>query len=112
MAWSQSIFLQALGWATLNSFWQLGLLWCAYQLTCYYGKPGSNRKYLMAVYGLLAGTGWFAFTFFSYFLNGQAAQSPWSLPSFGGQSLWPVILSAASITYLVLLLVPAVNVYR
>ncbi|RYY97965.1 MAG: M56 family metallopeptidase, partial [Chitinophagaceae bacterium] len=41
-----------------------------------------------------------------------AAQSPWSLPSFGGQSLLPVILSAASITYLVLLLVPAVNVYR
>ncbi|GAA4331176.1 M56 family metallopeptidase [Flaviaesturariibacter amylovorans] len=112
MAWSQSIFLQALGWATLNSFWQLGLLWCAYQVTCYYGKPGSNRKYQMAVYGLLAGTAWFGYTFFSYYLNGQAAQSHWSLPSFGDQSVLPAILSAASITYLALLFLPAINVYR
>jgi len=28
--WSQSHFLQALGWATLNSFWQMAILWCAF----------------------------------------------------------------------------------
>jgi hypothetical protein len=26
-AWSQSPFLQALGWAMLNSFWQMALLY-------------------------------------------------------------------------------------
>jgi bla regulator protein BlaR1 len=113
MAWSQSIFLQALGWATLNSFWQIGLLWCAFQLTTYFGKPGSNRKYQQAVLSLSAGAAWFAWTFFSYYANGQSeAASFLSQPLIASGQLLPMILTAASVTYLILLFVPAVNVFR
>ncbi|GAB4092013.1 M56 family metallopeptidase [Flaviaesturariibacter terrae] len=111
MAWSQSIFLQALGWATLNSFWQMGLLWCAYQLASHFARPNSNQKYLQAVYSLAAGAAWAAWTFFSYYSSGQTTFSFLNEPLFGEQVL-PTVLTAASIAYLFLLVVPSVNVYR
>lgn len=111
MAWSQSIFLQALGWATLNSFWQMGLLWCVYQLTVHFINPSSNRKYLQAVYSLGAGAAWAGWTFFAFYTKGQQAFSFLDLP-FLSNRLLPMVLTAASVTYLLLLVVPGVNVYR
>ncbi|RYY40574.1 MAG: hypothetical protein EOO08_05440 [Chitinophagaceae bacterium] len=111
MAWSQSIFLQALGWATLNSFWQIGLLWCVYQLTTHYAAPNSNRKYLHAVYSLAAGAAWSAWTFYSYYAYGGSGMDFLDRPLPGAEYL-PSILTAASVAYLMLLCVPAVNVYR
>jgi bla regulator protein blaR1 len=112
MAISQSIFLQALGWATLNSFWQIGLLWCLYQLTGYFAKPGSNRKYLQAVYSLGIGALWFAWTFYTYYKNGLSAPGFLAEPLVQGKALLPMILTAASVTYILLLAVPVVNVFR
>ncbi|RYY89991.1 MAG: M56 family metallopeptidase [Chitinophagaceae bacterium] len=111
MALSQSIFLQALGWATLNSFWQMGLLWCVYQLTGHFATPDSNRKYLHAVYSLAAGAAWFAFTFYSFYIDGGSSIDFLDRPLPGAEYL-PAILTAASLTYLLLLTVPTVNVYR
>jgi bla regulator protein BlaR1 len=112
MALSQSIFLQALGWATLNSFWQIGMLWCLFQLTSYFAKPASNRKYLQAVYSLGAGAAWFAWTFYTSYRNGISAPEFLSEPLVRGRSVLPVVLSAASVTYILLLVVPVFNVLR
>ncbi|RYZ21747.1 MAG: M56 family metallopeptidase [Chitinophagaceae bacterium] len=112
MALSQSIFLQALGWATLNSFWQLGLFWCLYQLTGYFARPSSNQRYLQAVYSLGLGAAWFAWTFYTYYKNGISAPGFLAEPLVQGKSVLPTILTAASVTYILLLFVPVFNVLR
>ncbi|TCJ19002.1 M56 family metallopeptidase [Flaviaesturariibacter flavus] len=112
MALSQSIFLQALGWATLNSFWQLGLLWCLFQLTGYFARPSSNQRYLQAVYSLALGAAWFAWTFYTYLKNGISAPGFLAEPIVQGKSVLPMILTGASVTYILLLVVPVFNVLR
>ncbi len=45
MIWGQSNFLQALGWAVLNSLWQMAFLWVIYQLfTAFSGKQVLPKK--------------------------------------------------------------------
>jgi bla regulator protein blaR1 len=112
MAWNQSGFLQALGWATLNSFWQMGLLWTAFMLVNYFFKPTSNQKYLSAVTCVVAGTGWFIFTFFSFYYNGLQSSSSLKFDTLDGSGILPRILSSASVTYLILLIIPAYKLYR
>lgn len=110
---SSSLFLQALGWATLNSFWQFALLWCCFQLLKHYITLNSNTRYLLSVYSIFIGFAWFVFTFFYFFLNENALDNTFSLLPFSGSaSLLPVILTSASIAYLSLLLVPFYKVLR
>ena len=62
----QSNFLQALGWAVLNSLWQMALLWMIYQLISAVlrtAKP-SQKSYL-ATSLIVIGFTWFIYTFFS-----------------------------------------------
>ena len=106
---SQSAFLQALGWATLNSIWQMALLWCCFLGANYFFKLSAAKKYFFSVAYLVGGTAWFIGTFILYY-NGsfsygigifsQTAPYLW-------QGFLPMILTAASITYLLLLFVPA-----
>ena len=42
--WSQLHFLQALGWATLNSFWQMAILWCAFAGANHLFKLSATKK--------------------------------------------------------------------
>ena len=59
----QSAFLKALGWALLNSIWQMGLLWVMFLLlTACMRKMTAQMKHSLAV--ILLGTGfcWFAIT--------------------------------------------------
>lgn len=59
----QSAFLKALGWALLNSIWQIGLLWLMFLLlTACMRKLTAQMKHSLAV--ILLGTGfcWFAIT--------------------------------------------------
>ncbi|HEY0732045.1 MAG TPA: M56 family metallopeptidase, partial [Chitinophagaceae bacterium] len=110
---SSSLFLQALGWATLNSFWQFALLWCCFQLLKHYITLNSNTRYLLSVYSIFIGFAWFVFTFFYFFLNEKALDSTFSLLPFSGSAnLLPVILTSASIAYLSLLLIPFYKVLR
>ena len=112
MAWSQSDFLQALGWSTLNSFWQLGLLWSVYLLYNYFFKPSSNRKYVNAVALVFTGTTWFLYTFVAYYFTGTSESSSLSFDKIESTGLLPRILTAASVTYLILLIIPAYKVFR
>ena len=109
---SQSAFLQALGWATLNSIWQMALLWCCFVGANYFFKLSAAKKYFFSVTATFAGAVWFFATFLLYYngyfssrftFNEQAA-----VPL---KAIMPLVLSAASITYLLLLSVPAYRLY-
>lgn len=54
-----SPFLDALGWALLNSIWQFGVLWCLYYVLATGIKLTASARHSLAVYMLLAGAGWF-----------------------------------------------------
>jgi beta-lactamase regulating signal transducer with metallopeptidase domain len=71
MALFQSAFLKALGWALLNSIWQMAILWLVFLvLTASLRKLTSHIKHSLAVLLLGVGSVWFAVTlavkYFSY----------------------------------------------
>lgn len=111
-SWSQSLFLQALGWATLNSFWQMALLWCCFLLAKHFLRLTSNQKYLFSVYSVLLGFAWFIYTFTAFYLAGNNASLVMQLPVVQSFELLPVFLTSASITYLILLVFPTIRVFR
>lgn len=63
---NQANFLQSLGWAIINSLWQLALLWLVYQLiTSLFSKWGAASRSRLAAVLLISGFGWFIYTFFT-----------------------------------------------
>lgn len=110
--WSQSLFLQALGWATLNSFWQMALLWCCFLLAKHFLRLSSNHKYLFSVYSVLLGFAWFIYTFIAFYVAGNNSTLVMQLPVVQSFELLPAFLTSASITYLILLIFPALRVFR
>lgn len=110
--WSQSLFLQALGWATLNSFWQMALLWCCFLLAKHFFRLSSNQKYLFSAYSVLFGFAWFIYTFISFYLSGNNQGLVMQVPLVQSFELLPVFLTSASIAYLALLIFPTVKVFR
>src|SRR4051812_28577507 len=63
---TQSPFLQALGYAIINSLWQFALLWLIYVAIYSFLKLSSHQKYAAGVVIQLAGFSWFAGTFIFY----------------------------------------------
>jgi bla regulator protein blaR1 len=117
-ALGQSNFLQALGWAVLNSLWQMALLWVIYQLiTGIFRSARSSQKSTLATGLLLAGFGWFAFTFFSILANSSSHEAIASgfVNINGNQQLdnWLYqTLPIASVIYLLLLVLPLLHFIR
>jgi bla regulator protein BlaR1 len=109
---SQSALLQALGWATLNSFWQAGVLWCAYLLLRRFTVLSAGQQYKFAVASLLLSTaGFFSSIFF--FLQGDVQISgPFTISGAIGSQWFSAILTAASVTYLLLLFIPATRLVQ
>jgi bla regulator protein blaR1 len=111
--WSQSHFLQSLGWATLNSFWQMALLWCIYLAINSSLKTSSHRKYQLAVGAIITGFVWFVFTFVYYFNS-----STYSGISFFSQTInessriLNACLLSASLAYLGLLVFPSYRLFK
>lgn len=63
MALLQSAFLKALGWALLNSIWQMAILWLVYLvLSASLRKLTAHIKHSLAILLLGAGSVWFAIT--------------------------------------------------
>jgi beta-lactamase regulating signal transducer with metallopeptidase domain len=112
-SWSQSHFLQSLGWATLNSFWQMALLWCLYLAGNHLLKLSSHRKYQFSVFAIITGFAWFVLSFIFYFKS-----SPVSTLSFFDQpiqesnSVLNVFLISASVAYLSLLIFPSYKLFK
>ncbi len=114
----QSNFLQALGWAVLNSLWQMALLWVVYQVvTAIFRKSGSSGKSMLATTLLFSGFAWFVLTFFVTLTGPGASHDSYA----GFMSLdrneqvysWLyTMLPIASVAYLVLLVLPVLNFIR
>lgn len=111
-AWSNSPFLQALGWAMLNSFWQMGLLYVFYLLLESLAARSPQKKYLLATGFLLAGFFWFLYTFISFYQNGVAGTIIARHDSTPTSKTWNTILSSLSIVYMFLLLMPVYRFYK
>lgn len=110
---SHTNFFQSLGWAVLNSLWQMALLWVAYQLIIIAFKTlkPSNKSW-MASGLLMAGFGWFIYTFFSVFINSSTDETAVFSVLINTESSYQLndwlqqILPVASALYLVLLIIP------
>lgn len=62
--------LQALGWAVLNSLWQMALLWVIYQFaTAVIKNAKASSKSVLASVLLFAGFSWFVYTFIVVYSN-------------------------------------------
>lgn len=62
--------LQALGWAVLNSLWQMALLWVIYQFAAAVIKNAkASSKSVLATALLFAGFSWFIYTFIVVYSN-------------------------------------------
>lgn len=114
----QSNFLQALGWAVLNSLWQMALLWVVYQLvTAIFRTARSSQKSTLATALLFAGFAWFVLTFFVILADTTSAHSGYATFIFVNSNKevndWLyTMLPIASVVYLVLLTLPLLNFIR
>ena len=62
-AFENAYFLQSIGWAILNSFWQAGLLWLLYKFIVSLNKRSSAVfKHDLSLVFLLTSFAWFVFT--------------------------------------------------
>ncbi len=101
-------FLQALGWAVLNSFWQMALLWlCCQAIGRFPYSLSPARKAALATAGLITGFAWFLFTLLNTWLFNDGfdliipASYGWQV-----QEWLQLILPYASFIYLLLLIFP------
>ena len=115
----QANFLQALGWAVLNSLWQMALLWVIYQLITGINKTAkSSIKSSLASTLLISGFAWFVYTFLSALTTKGSASavfsSGWAVSETNQQlNEWlEKTLPVASITYLLLLIFPLLHFTR
>jgi bla regulator protein BlaR1 len=108
---SQSNFLQALGWAVINSLWQMALLWVIYQVILSVSKINPDKKTKLAAVFVLTGFGWFVYTFIASWLFSPAG-NPVSnaakeiVTAETWNNLLNKIVPFASVTYLLLLTIP------
>ncbi|MGZ3880805.1 MAG: M56 family metallopeptidase [Flavisolibacter sp.] len=111
--WSQSHFLQSLGWATLNSFWQMALLWCIYLAINSVLRVSSHKKYQLAVAAIVSGFVWFVFTFVYYFKSSSVSGVAFFNQTINQSSrLLNIFLISASLAYLGLLAFPCYRLFK
>lgn len=115
---NQSNFLQALGWAVLNSLWQMALLWVVYQLiTAVFKTARSSPKSLLASLLAIAGFTWFLLTLVSILYKTENAvigsTGLINLDGNGQLNDWLYrTLPIASLLYLILLVFPLLQFVR
>src|SRR5689334_8967236 len=99
--WSQSHLLQSLGWATLNSFWQMALLWCLYSASNYVFSLDAHKKYRLSVFAILAGFTWFVLSFIYFYLTSAVSSIGFFNQTISeSDSLLRIFLLSASVSYL------------
>src|SRR3954463_13956208 len=111
--WSQSHLLQSLGWATLNSFWQMALLWCIYSASNYIFALDAHKKYRLSVLAILAGFAWFVLSFIYFFQSTSVSCIGFFNQSISeSDTLLRIFLLSASVAYLGLLVFPSYRLFR
>lgn len=120
MLGNQANFFQSLGWAVLNSLWQMALLWVIFQLILVVltrsAKP--SLKSLLATIFLFTGFAWFVYTFLAA-LGSNTTGAAFTSVEFSGEgfngdlnNLISRSLPVAAILYLVLLIGPVSGFIR
>ncbi len=119
MTGGQANFLQALGWAVLNSLWQMAILWVIFQvITAVSRKTNPSFKSWLAASLLVSGFGWFLYTFInavSVAPSKSAVISPAIIGAEGNEEIntWMMqALPVASALYLILLIIPVLHFIR
>lgn len=111
-------FLQSLGWALLNSLWQLAFLWVIYQVVFSFKTSSSPViKSFTASLFLTGGFVWFLFTLFSHIFSGSPEtilSSAFSaINGYTEINTWlQSSLPIASVLYLFLLFIPLIKFAR
>src|SRR4029078_11493748 len=112
-------FLQALGWAVLNSLWQMAFLWVIFHVILCFGINKPAAKSTPATILLSTGFVWFMYTLvFHWFIDPDSIKrSLLAIGSFekGNTALnehFQLILPYASATYLLLLIIPSIQFIR
>lgn len=111
-SFSQPALLQALGWATLNSFWQVGLLWCSFVVLRRWIKPDARVQYRLAAGSLLLSLVAFGGSFLLYLQGLIPLAAPLTFTRTSGTHWFASILTAASLAYLLLLAVPTTRLVQ
>lgn len=116
---NQTGLLQALGWAVLNSFWQLALLWIIYKMAVLLSRGRwPAAKAALASFSLFAGFAWFIYTFIAALSDVAATEklvTGYFLSENKADAVARVlqnILPGASIIYLVLLTIPVFRFFQ
>lgn len=115
---SQSDLMQALGWAILNSLWQMALLWILFQgIITLFKIEKPSHKTALATTLLLSGFAWFIFTF--VFIWTKTYDGTITASVISGIATderlynWlHTTLPIASVIYLVLLILPLIQFIR
>ncbi len=116
----ESLFLHALGWAILNSFWQMAVLWISYQfITSTLNNLASSTKANICSITMISGFAWFVYTFVSFHAQSDFQQF---FSSFNGKVFaldkhfiiesFNQYLPYISFIYLMILLFPLLNLIR
>jgi beta-lactamase regulating signal transducer with metallopeptidase domain len=112
-------FLQALGWAVLNSLWQMAFLWVIFQVILSFGINKPSAKSRLATVLVSTGFVWFMYTLiFHWFIDPDSIKrSLLTIGSFEkGNTVWneklQLILPYASVIYLLLLIVSSLQFIR
>ncbi len=106
--------LHSLGWALLNSLWQMALLWIVYQtVSLFLHKAKATQRAALASTLLLTGFGWFVSTFIITYFDIEAGNTISSPIATTMYSEWlPQSLPLISGIYLILLIIPVLRFIR
>jgi len=107
--------LQALGWAVLNSLWQMALLWVIYQVvTAFLKNTKASYKSVLATTLLFAGSFWFIYTFLIVYSDISEGGTAGTLISSGHEVHNWLLQSLPFISgaYLLLLVLPVLRFIR
>ncbi|RYY55864.1 MAG: M56 family metallopeptidase [Chitinophagaceae bacterium] len=108
-------FLQALGWAVLNSLWQMAFLWTAYQLLSGTIVKRPSSRNLLATFLLTGGFAWFVYSFISLLQFNEPASVPGMTALIVNERVTDFFYTAlpvASVVYLIFLVVPFTHYIR
>ena len=110
--WSQSHLLQSLGWATLNSFWQMALLWCVYSAANYFFRLSPHKKYQLSAVAIFSGFAWFVISFVYFYQHSSISSIGFFNQTISeSDNLLRVFLLSASVAYLGLLVFPSYRLF-
>ncbi|MBI5857379.1 MAG: M56 family metallopeptidase [Sphingobacteriales bacterium] len=118
MITGQTSFLQSLGWAVFSSLWQMALLWIIYQFIIVIFKSSkASFKSSLATILLVAGFGWFLYTFAYAWLGGTETERGTAITAVlnineKSAGWFQSALGIASVIYLILLILPALQFIR